>query len=1026
METNTSASSFPSLPSLTALLDLRTARAPQAPAVWDGGVCRTYGELDAVAGAVARSLIVRGVRAGDAVGVLGVRSWESTAAAAGVLRAGAVCVPVDAQYPAARSSEMLTDAGAGLAIVLTGYEDAIPEGRSPVEWLPFAEIAAPGSASAAGASPLPVGGGRTAEDAAYILFTSGTTGRPKPVSFPHRAITRLSRGGEPWCAGEGKRVLQTFGLSFDGSLFETWATLLNGGCLVVAERDVLLDADALGALLRTRSVTHAFMTTSLFHHAARSRPGIFGDLDMVLIGGESMDTGLTRAVLAAGGPRHLVNGYGPTEGGIMVTAQDVSEVAPGARAVSIGRPVAESTIHLLAPDGSLAGPGEEGEILIGGQGVALGYLGRNEETDHAFVTRSVDGRDVRLYRSGDRARRNGDGTLEFLGRVDRQVKIRGFRIELEAIEASLRAHPDVAEAAVVVRGNDGIGKGLSAYVTPADPARPVDPAQLRDHLASRFPAHALPAPLTPLDHFPLTDNGKIDYAVLRAGALGDGGRAVGGHEDPLAAIWARVLGLPASPTTDFFAVGGNSLLAAQAVTRTLAELDLPAEHFAPLLRHLLAERTLSAFGTAARALVTGTGKRLVDASTAAFQDGSEPDFEADARLAGPLPPVTAPAPEPTRPRHVLLTGATGFVGAFLLDRLLRDTRATVHCPVRAADRGQAEHRVHEALRGFGLPLPAPGRVHAYPAELGAPGLGMAPAELERLAGTVDLVVHNAAHVNFLYPYGELRDINIGAVRTLVELAGPRRVPLHYVSTTAILAGSGVGGVRHFDEHTPLSHPELISMGYPETKWVAERLLANAARAGLPVTVYRPYEITGDSATGAWNTSSAICAVFDAIARLGAAPDVPLPLDLVPVDHVADTIVGVATRQPHLGGVLHLTNPGPARLSDMVDRMRAAGHIVSDVSYEKWVDVLLDHVREHPTAPIAPFVPLFVTPVNQADFSVKEMYFDGVFPEIARTRTDEVWPDWRESCPPVDSALLDLYLDRLRADGLLATGPREAV
>lgn len=1012
--------------SLTALVALQMSRTPQAPAVRDGGVCLTYGELDAASAAVARSLVATGVRPGDAVGVLGVRSWESTVAAAGVLRAGGVCVPVDAQYPAARSSEILTDAGARQAIVLTGHDGAIPGGELPVNWLPFTGLADPASAPAPVAAPLPAGGWRTAEDTAYVLFTSGTTGRPKPVAFPHRAVARLARGGAPWCAGEDTRVLQTFGLSFDGSLFETWATLLNGGCLVVAERDVLLDADALAGLLQEASVTHAFMTTSLFHHAARSRPGIFGALDMVLIGGESMDTGLTRAVLAAGAPRHLINGYGPTEGGIMVTAQDVTQVAPGARSVPIGQPVADSTIHLMTPDGTLVAPGEEGEILIGGQGVALGYPGRKEETEHSFVTRTVDGRDVRLYRSGDRARWNADGTLEFLGRVDRQVKIRGFRIELEAIEAGLRAHRDVAEAAVLVSGNDGIGKGLIAYVTPADPAHAVDPALLREHLATQLPPHALPAPITPLDHFPLTDNGKVDYAALRAGTTASPARPQNEEDDPLAAIWAHVLGTHVSPATDFFAEGGNSLLAAQAVTRTLSELALPAQHFAPLLRHLLAERTLHTFGAAARALATGTAlPPPADADAGTQQADAGPDFEGDARLAHPLPPLASPAPDPTRARHVLLTGATGFVGAFLLERLLRDTEATVHCPVRASGPQQAEERVHAALRQFGLPLPAPGRVRAFPAELGAPGLGMDPTELARLAETADLVVHNAAHVNFLYPYAELRDINVGAVRTLIQLAGPRRIPLHYISTTAVLAGSGVGGVRRFDERTPLSHPELISMGYPETKWVAERLLGNAERAGLPVTVYRPYEITGHSQTGAWNTTSAICAVFDAIARLGAAPAVPLPLDLVPVDQVTDTVVGVATRQPHLGGVLHLTNPHPATLGDMADRMRAAGHRVEDVGYGEWVEALLAHVREDPTAPIAPFVPLFVTPVNQADFSVKEMYFDGIFPEVARTRTDEVWPAWRESCPPVDSTLLDLYLARLRADGLLGTGPRTA-
>lgn len=1005
--------------SLALLFARQAARTPDSPAVRDGDRCHTYRELAEHADVLARSLKDRGIRPGDTVGVLGVRSWEATVTAAGILGAGAVCLPVDAQYPAARSAEMLADGDARLTVVLPGHTSALPDSDPPAEWCAYEELLAAGTAGLAEGPAVEAdrtdGTVRTGEDTAYVLFTSGTTGRPKPVAFPHRAVTRLAEGGAPWCAGEDKRVLQTFGLSFDGSLFETWATLLNGGCLVVADRDVLLDTEALGRQLDAERITHVFMTTSLFHHTVRGRAGIFGALDMVLIGGEAMDTALTRAVLDAGGPRHLINGYGPTEGGIMVTAQDVTRVAADAPSVSIGRPVARSSCHLLRPDGSPVAAGEEGEIFIGGDGVALGYRGRPEETERAFVTRTVAGGEaVRLYRSGDRARQRTDGTLEFLGRVDRQVKIRGFRVELEALEALLRAHPDVAEAAVLVRGNDGIGKGLSAYVTSADPARPADPEALRRHLRGHLPAHAIPAPLTPLDRFPLTDNGKIDYLMLGAAVPKSGtadGSRTGGSDDLVAGIWAEALCTPVTDGTDFFAEGGNSLLAAQVVSRTVSALGLSPVRFAPLLRRMLSAPTLTAYRAAAHA---------------APQDADDPelapvrpDFEAEARLDLDLPPAgAAPVPRPAGARHILLTGATGFVGAFLLDRLLRDTDATVHCPVRAAGPEQAERRVHEALRHYGLPLPAPGRVRALPADLSLSRLGLAQGDFDELADTVDLVLHNAAQVNFLYPYRELRDANVEAVRTLIGLAGRRRVPLHYVSTTAVLAGSGVGGVSHVDESTPLSHPELISMGYPETKWVAERLLGNAASAGLPVTVHRPYEITGDSRTGAWNTDSAICTVFDAIVRLGAAPDVPLPLDLVPVDHVTGAIVGIATRLPHLGGVIHLTNPRPAVLGDMADRLRAAGHPVENVSYKEWVDALLEHLRDHPTAPIAPFAPLFVTRANEADFSVKEMYFDGVFPEVARVRTDQVWPDWHRTCPPVDAPLLDHYITHLTRTGLL--------
>ncbi|MDC7335775.1 amino acid adenylation domain-containing protein [Streptomyces lydicus] len=1006
---NLPAVSAPPGTSLPGLLARRTARTPMSPAVQDGHRSYCYRELDDWSQSVARALRDRGIRRGEAVAVLGVRSWEATVTMAGILKAGAVCVPVDAHHPSARAAEMLADARVRLAVVLPGHRAVVPEGSGQVEWAAFDALMA--------ADPGPFDGSpahteRGADDSAYILFTSGTTGRPKPVVFPHRAVTRLAAGAKPWCAGPGKRVLQTFGLSFDGSLFETWATLINGGCLVVADREALLDPDRLRSLLRTQRITHAFLTTSLFHHAVRSHPGVFGALDMVLIGGEAMDPDLTAAVCAAGRPRHLINGYGPTEGGIMVTAHDVDHVPRGASAIPIGRPVAESSCLLLRADGSPAATGEEGEIYIGGAGLAREYLDRPAETARAFVTRkTAAGEALRFYRSGDLGRRRPDGLLEFLGRTDRQVKIRGFRIELEAVESLLRGHPGVAEAAVLVRSNDGIGKAICAFVTPADPAAAPDPAELRGHLAGRLPAHALPAPSPSWTGCPHGQRQDGPCGAARTGGV----RRLRGHR--------RAGHRPPARRRPRGHLGRRARRAGVRRHRLLRRgRQLPARcprgHPGPGCPRP-PRRTLHAAAPGpARRPTLAAFRAATRCAPAVPEDRTAPDFEADARPA-PLPPVSrAAAPRPTAPRHILLTGATGFVGAFLLERLLRDTDATVHCPVRATDRAGAMRRIHEAMARYGLRLTEPGRVRPVPAELARPGLGMPRATFDRLARTVDLILHNAAHVNFLYPYRQLREANVEAVRTLIGLAGPRRVPLHYVSTTAVLAGSGVGGVRHVDESTPLSHPELLSMGYPETKWVAERMLGHAADAGLPVTVHRPYEITGHSRTGAWNTSSAICAVFDAIVRMGVAPAVPLPLDLVPVDAVTDAIVGIATHLPHLGGVVHLTNPRPAVLGDMVARMRSAGHRIDEVSYQEWTDALVGHVHAHPTSPIAPFTPLFLTPANQADFTVKEMYFDTVFPEVRRTRTDQVWPSWRTSCPPVDDALLDGYVTCLKRAGLL--------
>ncbi|WP_329575567.1 amino acid adenylation domain-containing protein [Kitasatospora sp. NBC_01250] len=1000
--------------SLSELLTRQAARTPGAPAVRDGGRELSYRELDDMAAAVAGALTDRGVRPGMTVGVLGTRSWESTVALCGVLKAGSVAVPLDAHHPSARMSDMMVDSGADVVVLLTGHRSVCES--LPVRWLPFAEAVEHRPTGLA--QPAPGDRTRQAQDAAYILFTSGTTGRPKAVVVPHKAVARLGLDGLPWCAGPGKRVLQTFGLSFDGSLMEVWSTLLNGGCLVVAGPNELLDPSALQALMDREQVSHAFLTMSLFHHAVRFRPGIFAGLEMVLTGGEAMAVGLARAVLDSGAPRQLIHGYGVTEAGILVTTHDLRSIARDAASVPIGQPVAGSECHVLLEDGSPALPGQEGELYIGGDGLALGYLGRAEETRRAFVTMAVGGRaGVRLYHSGDRARWNPNGTLEFLGRSDRQVKIRGCRIELDALEAQMRAHPDVAEAAVLLRGEDDMSRTLSAFVTSARPDRPVHPEQVRMFLAERLPAHSIPTPIRPVDRFPLTDNGKIDYAALRADLQAPANDRPGqdgapADDDPVRRIWADSLGVSVHPDTHFFEAGGNSLLAAHVVNRTLTALGLPPDRFRPLLRSLLAQPAFSAHRAALAGFRESGSAPVPDPAEHAY-------FEAEASLDLTLPPLDRPAVGSGPVRRVLLTGATGFLGAFLLERLMRHPDIVVHCLVRAGDPDHARDRVRANLLRYGIEQPDPQRIEVHPADLSRAGLGLATAVRRRLADSIDLVLHNAAHVNFIYPYSALRGPNVTAVRELIGLAAARRIPLHHVSSVAVLAGSGAAGVRQFTETSPLSHPELISLGYGESKWVAERLLQHAARAGLPVTVYRPYEITGHSRTGAWNTDTALCALLDAITRLGAAPAIRLPFDLVPVDSVADAIVGVATTYPHVAGVFHLTNPRPALLCDMVGRLRAAGHTIRELPYRDWVQLVLEHVREHPDTLVAPFAPLFATRANHADISVKELFLESVFPRMDQTRIQQIWPNWKRSCPAVDTALLDHYVHHLHAGGLLA-------
>ncbi|GAA3739058.1 amino acid adenylation domain-containing protein [Salinactinospora qingdaonensis] len=996
------------------LFDAQAHTRPHAPAAIHDDRAISYGELRSRATSLAARLHAAGVGHGDRVGVCGSRCLEALVAIVAILKTGAAYVPLDDTLPPARLQAMTEDAGVQVAVRLPGST------AQPRRLRTCIDLAGPPSPDL-GAPPAVE---TTALDRAYVMFTSGTSGRPKPVAIPHRGVVRLALS-DPTLAppGPADRVLHAYDLSSDASTIEIWSTLLGGACLVLIDREELLSAAALEQRLHTHAVTMAYLTTSVFHAVARTRPTALSGLRWVSAGGEVMDPDLARAIVTACPDTTVANLYGPTENTVVSLAHIVDDVPTGTTSVPIGRPIANSTCFVVRDDGTLADLGEEGELLVGGDGLALGYLDDPELTARRFGAAPHDP-NIQIYRTGDRARQLPDGTLEYRGRHDRQIKLRGQRIELDEIETQLRNHPDVGEAVVEPRGDSDRPSRLIAYLTAAAPDRPVPVEGLRQELAAWLPAQAIPARLVEMARFPVNSAGKVDRAKLATLAT-PAARAAEAPDSPtgapapaerphhphglLAGVWETVLRVRPGPSQDFFALGGDSLLAAEVVTRTLTALGLDLAHGSDLIRCLLDNPTLAGYA-AAVARLRGTGGAT---------DTPPPDWEAEAQLGFTLPRPHGDEPRWQHPRDVVLTGASGFFGAFLLDRLLRATNARIHCPVRARDATHARKRIRGCFERYGLdPTLVADRVNCFPYDLTAPGLGLDHRHRDDLAATLDLIVHAASQVNFLYPYSALRAANVDSLRTLVEMAAPRRVPLHFVSTIAVVAGFGTAGTRHVTEETPLAHADRLTMGYAESKWVAERVLQDAAEQGLPLAIHRPYEITGDQHNGACNTETAICSLFRTVAETGLAPDIALPMDFVPVDYAADALVHIATHQRPTRRVYHLTNPAPARFADMLERMRAAGYPITLLGYQEWVAELVRHVAAHPTCPTAPFVSLCVDRSNKADISVKEMYFAETFPSLGRDNIESALAGSGLHCPPVDHALLDRYLDYFRHVGYL--------
>ncbi|HEX4885956.1 MAG TPA: amino acid adenylation domain-containing protein, partial [Casimicrobiaceae bacterium] len=550
-----------------ALFAEQAQRSPEALAVVHGAQQLTYRDLAQRAGRLAHRLRALGVGPDVPVGLCLPRSVELVVGMLGILQAGGAYVPLDPDYPAARLAFMLADTAAPVLVTTRAHAGRLGPHAARLVCLDDDDDAAaldPGTPPDDCAQP---------HHLAYVIYTSGSTGQPKGVMVEHANVAVLARDANYVALGADDVVAWAANVAFDATTFEVWTTLLHGARITVIDADDVVSAAAFRRTVRERGITAMFLTTALFAEIAADDPTAFRELRWLLFGGEAHDPRRVREVMEAGPPRHLVHVYGPTETTTFATFQPVGNEHAG-RPVPIGRPIAGTEILVLDAQGRCVPPGVVGEVHIGGRGVARGYLGRDDETRRRFVPHPLRPDAERVFRSGDLARWNAAGALEYVGRNDAMVKIRGFRIEPGEIAAVVGEHPSVRACHVVASVAPSGDPVLVAYVIATDGSSPPPPAELKQHVATRLPSFMVPACWIAVDAFPLTANGKLDVGRLPAPTLAgrDGTAPYAAPQDDLertlCRIWSDVLGIgQVGIDDDFFALSGHSLLAARAFSR---------------------------------------------------------------------------------------------------------------------------------------------------------------------------------------------------------------------------------------------------------------------------------------------------------------------------------------------------------------------------------------------------------------------------------------------------------------------------
>lgn len=958
---------------LNALFRKQVKATPDALALIDPLARYTYAQLDAKVESL--SLYFRShhaVARDSLVGILMAKGADYVIACLAALRAGGAFLVLELAYPRGLLHEVIQDAQPALVVTQSEHAKLVPKSVASILIddphqvdLLFSPVSSSSSPPSSSLPPLP--DETDLERLAFVSYSSGTTGKPKGIANPHRApvlsydlrfaVNDLTPADRVAC-----------NVYF---IWEMLRPLLRGATTYAIPDHSSYDPVKLIELLATEKITETLMTPTLLaavlarHHNLGTK---LPDLRTLWLNGEVVTTDLARRAIKALPNTRLLNCYSASETHevacgdlrqMLLTLPDDAPYCP------VGPPMDKAHTYILDQDGNPLEPGHPGELYVGGHLLARGYLNLVDTTAKAFTPDAFASEpNARKYRTGDLARIIPDsGLLEITGRVGGMIKIRGYSIVPGTVEKAIVDNFDVSNCAVVAHG-EGLERQLVAYVVPDETERAnrtvltIDDnghsPSARQLLVAHLAHYMIPTLWVVLHSLPTHEvSGKVDLKNLPnpkaaiAAASGTNSRARSPAPDEtvnlksIAQLWALSLNvnpntiLEAGKTVSFFDLGGHSLLLADLATRiskTLGGFTVP-------LGELAGHPTLQD-----HVRITLAAR---DGYHAAVQADLPTVLRDDMELA---PEFKLHSPDKVKPttldeaKTILLTGATGFLGGFLLNDLYQTTSARIVCLIRfnapyRTDRSAAMARLRRNMLDLGFwDHGMLDRIDVLPANLSRNRLGLVPEVYENLVETVDVIVHCAAQVNLIYPYAALRDANVEGTREVLRLAFLGNATVQYVSTNGVLPPSQTG----WPESTimPLQDvPGKLLDGYCQTKWVAEQLVLESARRGLPANVIRIGTLSGHSVTGSTNTYDLITALIVESVHLGVAPEIAnWHIEMTAVDYVSRGIIAIGNHVDANQRIYHLGDSEPIDCRLLFQHLESLGYPTTRTSWKSWVSL----------------------------------------------------------------------------------------
>lgn len=954
-------------PCLHGLFRRQAQATPRRIAIKSPTVTITYAELDHASDQLAAMLLEKGVTKNHCVAILMERRNEYALSYIGIHKAGGAYLPLDPAYPQNMMDDVLENAEPTVVICSPHLESKLPASQARIvltdNWKECLE-----ELTDAKKQKVMAVDDKDLDSLAYIVYSSGTTGKPKGIACPHRGSVysyqyRIKQtpyredtpeGGEPEV--EGCNVF---------FVWEMLRPLLRGQILVVIPDDVIYDPVRLASFNAEMGVTRQLYTPSLLEAVldahSNDKAGKFqicqklACLKTIVLCGEVVTVALQERIKKLLPQVAIWNLYSVSECHDVACLDITQGVYTSRKYCPVGKLFegVEAYVMEALEDGTLVtkATGEEGELYVAGPTLAIGYVKKEELTAERFPTHNG----IRMYKTGDRAKVLHNRELEILGRCDSMVKVRGYSVELRAIEAALLSLTDlVTSCVVIVQGDEGEDKFVIGYIVLTKNANATCRA-VRLALKAKLPHYMVPAFLVDLEELPTHEvSGKLDKKGLPPVNVKTG-QVIGREKETsteendctpprnpteaqLHAIWCDSMNLHQIDVVydSFFDMGGHSLLAAALVQRIQSEMDVEVgvvELFAnatiEALAGLIMQKKNKANGNAPvvkhRTIDLLEEVKAHDAPEA-VNDIAMRAFWRSTHFRQVLA------------RNVLLTGATGFLGSFMLSELLQDSNIdVVYCLVRSTTNTEAASRMQDALQKRGLwEEEYAAKLQVFAGDTSLHRMGLDDDDYAMLGTCVDMVVHCAAMVNLVYPYEGLRSANVQGTRNVIEFALYGRVKkLAYISTDAVFP-DGQKDCR--EDADMLQYAEALANhanGYSQTKWVAEMLVSHARERGLPTVVFRLGNMGGVG--NVWNPSDINLLMLQGCIGTGSAPVVDgWIMEMTPVNFAAKAMVKLMSDNSNLGETFHVTNFGnclPA--NDYFDALRQAGVSLEPVSLEEW-------------------------------------------------------------------------------------------